>query len=144
VFPDGSLGPIQKRPKPPRHPQQVSPPTSTISKYEGCSREELLQKIKDVRILKELLEKKKFPVPGQPGVKLPKNENLEFYARVKELASLHRALKKLDGGLDSGAVCQGARGNEDDDHETAGADGNADSSAAVVFSSSDEGGKGDA
>jgi hypothetical protein len=145
VLPDGSLGPIQTRPSNPRRPTQGAAPAATISKYDGCSKEELLQKVKDIRAQKELLEKKKFPTPGQ-RVKLAKNEEMEFYAHCKELGRLNQALKKMDPD----AVTPVAPENEGDDkcaddEAAAGGEGAAGGeAAAVAFSSSDDGGEEDA
>ncbi len=132
VFPDGSLGPIQKRPKPPRHQPNGAPPAATISKYEGCSKDELLQKVKDIRAQKELLEKKKNPVPGQPGIKLPKEEWLELQAHVRELEQLHHALQRVDPGVtrECAPVKEASDDCADDDVAAGGG-------AAVEFSSSD-------
>ncbi len=75
VFPDGSIGPIEHGPKPPRHPQAAALPVATISKYSGCSRDELLQKVKDERAQKEILEQKKRVIPGRL-VSLPMEEKV--------------------------------------------------------------------
>ena len=137
VFPDGSLGPIEQRPKPPRHPQAGAPPAATISKYSGCSRDELLQKVKDVRAQKEILEQKKRVIPGRL-VSLPKQEKNQLRVHLRELEELQSLLKKAD------AVAAGEDVLGDDGVDAcAGDDDAADAGEAVVFSGSDEDGEQD-
>ena len=137
VFPGGSLGPIEHRPKPPRHPQAGAPPAATISKYSGCSRDELLQKVKDVRAQKEILEQKKRVVPGRL-VSLPKVEKLQMREHVRELQELQSLLDKTDAG----AAGEDVLGDDGVD-ACAGDDDAADAGEAVVFSGSDEDGEQD-
>lgn len=88
VLPDGSLGPIQQKPKPGAAP-------AGISKFNGFSREELLQKILDVRERKVFLEKKRDAIPGK-SIKLPEEEKLELRQHLQELQELNQQLEKLD------------------------------------------------
>lgn len=63
---------------------------SGISKYSGCSREELLQKILEVRVRTVALEQKRDAILDK-SIKVPAEEKLE----QEELQGLNRALEHL-------------------------------------------------
>lgn len=98
VRPDGSLGPIERR-RNPSAPRDAAP--AGISKYNGCSRDELLKKIQEIREQKSILDKKKNAVPGQQ-IKLPADEKLQMREHIRDLEELDRLLK----GLDTAVECQ--------------------------------------
>jgi hypothetical protein len=131
VLPDGSLGPIQQKPKP-GAPREAAP--AGISKFSGFSREQLLQKILDVRERKVFLEKKRDAIPGK-SIKLPHEEKLQLRQHLQELQELNQHLEKLD----TAAVGQHApisiavEGDDEERDQHAGA-----ADEAVEFSSSDD------
>ena len=164
VNPDGSLGPIQQRPKKSSGPRDTAP-AGGISKDSACSKEELMEKIKDIQAKieerkqwKPLLARPDGTPFGKGNIKKQKkaahSKSVQLAAR---LAQLQAQLNGEGGGVDGGGAAEapqnasssvvtataiaaaeddGDEGDDDDEDDAFAAD--ADAAEEVSFSSSDE------
>ncbi len=134
---DGSLGPIEKRPNSGK-PSDAAP--AGISKYNGCSREEVIKNMHEIRERKSILDKKKNAIPGRQ-IALPPDEKVLMREYVRDLDELDRVLKGLDaaagGEASSSAPLMPASAADD---QVGGAESASDEGAeeALAFSGSDD------